>query len=68
MSGTGPYGRVTEGPVDYINFKLEDDKVLACIQFGLFLVTQGDDRFAIWVAGPPQQEMGPRVRGRVEIE
>lgn len=67
LSGTGPYGRVTQGSVDYINFRLEDDKVLACIQFGLFLVIQGDDRFAIWVAGPPQQEMGPRVRMRVEI-
>jgi hypothetical protein len=53
--------------VDYINFRLEDDKVLACVQFGLYLVVQGDDRFAIWVAGPPQQEMGPRVRMRIEI-
>jgi cell division protease FtsH len=67
LSGTGPYGRVSQGSVDYINFRLEDDKVLACIQFGLFLVTAGDDRFAIWVAGPPQQEMGPRVRMRVEV-
>lgn len=67
LSGTGPYGKVSEGPVDYINFKLEDDRVLACIQFGLYLVTEGEERFAIWVAGPPQQEMGPRVRGRIEV-
>jgi hypothetical protein len=67
LSGGGQYQRITEGPVDYINFRLEDDKVLACVQFGLFLVVDGDDRFAIWMAGPPQQEMGPRVRMRVEI-
>ena len=67
LSGGGPYQRITEGPVDYINFKLEDDKVLACVQFGLFLVADGDDRFAIWMAGPPQQEMGPRTRMRIEI-
>ena len=67
LSGTGPYGRISQGSVDWINFRLEDDKVLACIQFGLYLIVQGDDRFAMWVAGPPQQEMGPRVRMRVEI-
>lgn len=67
LSGTGPYGRISQGSVDWINFRLEDDKVLACIQFGLYLIRQGNDRFAMWVAGPPQQEMGPRVRMRVEI-
>lgn len=67
LSGTAQYGRVAEGPVDYINFRLEGDKVIACVQFGLYLVIDGDDRFAIWVAGPPQGEMGPRVRMRVEI-
>jgi len=67
LSGIGPYGRIAQGSVDYINFRLEDEKILACVQFGLYLLVQGDDRFAIWVAGPPQQEMGPRVRMRIEI-
>jgi hypothetical protein len=67
LSGTGPYGRVAEGSVDYVNFRLEDDKVLACIQFGLYLVEDGDDRFAVWVGGPPQAEMGPRTRMRIEV-
>lgn len=67
LSGTGPYGRISQGSVDWINFRLEDDRVLACIQFGLYLVVQGEHRFAMWVAGPPQQEMGPRVRMRIEI-
>lgn len=67
LSGSGPTGRISEGAVDYINFRLEEDKVLACVQFGLYLVVEGEDRFAIWVAGPPQMEMGPRTRMRVEI-
>ncbi len=67
LSMSGPWGRIAEGPVDYINFRLEDDKILACVQFGLYLVIDGEDRFAIWVAGPPQAEMGPRTRMRVEI-
>ncbi|MBI3522660.1 MAG: 26S protease regulatory subunit [Chloroflexi bacterium] len=67
LSGSGPTGRISEGSVDYVNFRLEDDNVLACVQFGLYLVTDGDERFAIWVGGPPQAEMGPRTRMRVEI-
>jgi hypothetical protein len=67
MSGGGQFQRITEGPVDYINFRLEDDKVLACVQFGLFFVADRDERFVIWMAGPPQQEMGPRTRMRIEI-
>lgn len=67
LSGAGPLGRITEGSVDYINFRLEDDKILTCVQFGLYLVTDGAERLAIWFAGPPQMEMGPRTRMRVEI-
>ncbi len=67
LSGGGPMGRISEGSVDYINFRLEDDKVLTCVQFGLYLIVDGHDRFAMWVAGPPQMEMGPRTRMRVEI-
>jgi hypothetical protein len=67
LSGAGPTGRISEGSVDYVNFRLEDDRVLTCVQFGLFLVVDGEDRFAMWMAGPPQMEMGPRTRMRVEI-
>jgi hypothetical protein len=67
LSFSGPWGRMTQGPVDYVNFHLEGDSVLACVQFGLYLVVDGDRRFAIYVAGPPAPEMGPRSRLRIEI-
>jgi len=68
LSAGGPWGRpLTEGPVDYVNFNLEDGKVLTCVQYGLFLVTDGDDRFTVYIAGPPSAQMGPQSRMRIEI-
>ena len=64
---TGPWGRLAEGPVDYVNFHLEDDKTIQCVQFGLYLVTHGDERLTVFVVGPPKSEGGPRMRLRVEV-
>ena len=63
----GPYGRLSEGPVDYVNFRLEDDRVLPCVQFGLYLIHAGADRIAAFVSGPPSEQMDPRVRLRLEV-
>jgi hypothetical protein len=62
-----PWGRIAEGPVDYVNFHLEDDRTLACVQYGLYFVTSGEDRLTVFVVGPPTLEMGPRNRARVEV-
>jgi hypothetical protein len=62
-----PWGRIAEGPVDYVNFHLEDERTLACVQYGLYFVTSGDDRLTVFVVGPPTLEMGPRTRARVEV-
>ena len=62
-----PWGRISEGPVDYVNFHLEDDRTLACVQYGLYFVTSGADRLTVFVVGPPTLEMGPRTRARVEV-
>ena len=62
LAMSGPWGRLAEGPVDYVNFHLEDEKTIPCVQFGLYIVTQGDDRLTVFVVGPPQAEMGPRTR------
>lgn len=68
LSAGGPWGRpLSEGAVDYVNFHLENDKVLTCVQYGLFLVTDGDDRFTVYIAGPPSAQMGPQSRMRIEI-
>src|SRR5258706_4421864 len=67
LATSGPWGRLQEGPVDYVDFELEGDRVLACVQYGLFIVTAGADRFAMYVGGPPQQQGGPQVKLRVEV-
>ena len=67
LAASNPYGRMTEGPVDYVNFHLEEDRTLACVQYGLFFVTSGDDRLAVFVVGPPSLEMGRGNRMRVEV-
>ena len=56
---------VHEGPVDYVNFHLAGDRVLSCVQFGLYLVADEEARLAVLVAGPT--ENGPRPRLRAEV-
>ncbi|NVB79595.1 MAG: 26S protease regulatory subunit [Kofleriaceae bacterium] len=53
VSGTGamtPGGGTDEGPVAYTNVALDGDRVLACTQLGLYLISEGDARLAILVA------------------
>src|SRR6266850_3077615 len=57
---------VTEGPVDYVNFHLANDEVLACVQVGLYLITAGDARLAAMVTGP--SEMGDPRRQKLRLE
>jgi hypothetical protein len=63
LPGTPP---LTEGPVDYVNFHLADDRVLSCVQFGLYLVHDGATPLVVFVAGPSGQH-GPREKLRVEV-
>ncbi|HEV8228354.1 MAG TPA: ATP-binding protein [Candidatus Limnocylindria bacterium] len=67
LASSNPWGRITEGPVDYVNFHLEDDRTLACVQYGLYFVTAGDDRLTVFLVGPPTLEMGRGNRMRVEV-
>ena len=57
---------LVEGPVDYVNFHLANDRVLSCVQFGLYLFTEGEVRQLIFVAGPSDSG-GPRRKVRVEV-
>jgi hypothetical protein len=56
----GAFARMglAEGPVDYVNFRLAGDRVLPCVQFGLYLIREGEARLVAFVAGPI--ERGPR--------
>jgi len=55
-----------EGPVDYVNYHLANDEVLACVQFGLYLISTGDARLAVLVTGP--SEMGDPRRQKLRLE
>jgi hypothetical protein len=50
VAPTGSFGRpIEEGPVVYANVALGDQKTLACIQSGLFLIRDGQGRVALFV-------------------
>jgi hypothetical protein len=66
--GTSPYSlRLAEGPVDWVNFHLDGDRVLPVVQFGLYLMKIGGAPLIALVAGP-NENMGPgRARARIEV-
>jgi hypothetical protein len=67
LLGRGGPGRpLAEGPVDYVNYALADGARLSCVQFGLYLVRDGEARFVAFVSGPTDR-MGPRVKLRLEV-
>ena len=57
--------QVTEGPVEYINIALHDNRVLACVQSGLYLIRHNEQPLALLIRGP--REMSPRVGLDVEV-
>lgn len=60
-SGFPPF---VEGAVDYVNFRLAGDEVLSCIQFGVFLLSDGSDRLAVSILGPSGHQ---REKLQVEV-
>lgn len=67
IGGEATFGRSgpTEGPVDYVNFHLDGDRVLSCVQFGLYLIRDGEARIVAFIAGP--SDVGPHQKLRVEV-
>src|SRR5207237_8675715 len=55
------------GPGDHGRCRREGERTPACVQYGLYAVSAGDDRLRVFVVGPPTLEMGPRTRARVEV-
>ena len=41
-----------EGPVEYVNVLLAGDRVLSCVQRGLYLIRDGGNRLAVLMQGP----------------
>ena len=59
-------GGTAEGPVEYANIKLDDDRVVACVQSGLFLVKRGGEPLAILMSGPAR-EFHPMAQVTIQV-
>ena len=50
-------------PVEYVNITLDDERVLACVKAGLYLVREGGQPMAVMIQGPSLQNWGPQLVG-----
>ena len=57
---------IVEGPVDYVNYHLAGERVLACVQLGFYLVIDGDTRLIVGVVGIGDAHR-PRPKVKVEV-
>lgn len=57
--------QVTEGPVEYTNIALHDNRVIACVQSGLYLIHHNEQPLALLIRGP--REMSHHVGADVEV-
>src|SRR5262249_19466785 len=66
-AGSALLGRsgATEGPVEYVNIPLDEDRVLTCVQCGLYLVRDGNERFAFLVRGASGFRPSPKLHVEV---
>ena len=62
MGGEGP----AEGPVEYVNITLDDDRVVACVQSGLFLVKRAGEPLAVLMSGPAK-EFHPMAQVSIQV-
>ena len=53
------------GPVEYNNVDLDDGRVVACVSSGLYLVSEGDRRFALLVSAPRDRPFGSTITAQV---
>ncbi|MFH8371675.1 AAA family ATPase [Streptomyces sp. NPDC018031] len=55
------HGRYQIGAVDYAYVPVSTDEELACVSFGLYLGSDGDDRYAVLLRGPSGEYDGNHV-------
>jgi ATPase family associated with various cellular activities (AAA) len=53
------------GAVDMVNLPVAVDRTHACVQYGVYLVTDGDDRLVVSMRG--QDERGPQQQVTLEV-
>ncbi|MFO0561629.1 MAG: AAA family ATPase [Polyangiales bacterium] len=50
------FNAITQGPVEFARYELPDGASVSAVENALFLVRDGDQRFAMLVATPPEQQ------------
>lgn len=58
--------QISEGPVEYVNITLDNNRVLPCVQSGLFLAKQEVEPLAVLLSGPVK-EYHPLAKLSVEV-
>jgi len=56
---------VVEGPVQYVNVGLENEKVVACVQSGVYLIRDSQYGFAVLVRGPNEMRYNRTIQVEV---
>lgn len=56
---------VSEGSVSYVNYHLDGDRILACVQLGLYLISDGDAHLIVLVSGPIENTQ--RAKPKIEV-
>jgi hypothetical protein len=56
---------VADGPVQYVNLSLREGEVITCVQRGLYLIRDRDERMALLVRGP--SDFGQRRQVSLEV-
>jgi hypothetical protein len=56
---------VADGPVQYVNLTLGEGEVITCVQRGVYLIRDGDERSALLIRGP--SDFGPRRQVTLEV-
>ncbi|MCI0612445.1 ATP-binding protein, partial [bacterium] len=51
----------TLGPVQYKNINLQDDQTIACVDSGLYLIKNLDQRFAVLIRGPAEPGFNRKI-------
>lgn len=62
IAAASPWGSAAPGPVQHVNVGLDGGRILACLQLGLLLIRDGNDRLALLVSGPHQVGFRRNVR------
>ncbi len=57
----GRHAAVRAGSVDLVDLPTGPEETLACVNFGIFLITDGDERLVVLMCGPQEHRGEPSV-------